>query len=216
MDYDVDLINRFQKTANRANIIEALSRVSEKYPGIYNTFQDNKYFSTVVGEYEYVKNYFNHVFQALGLPQAKLLEFLDIRDREKRYNLFPGAKKVLMELGQNGYELGIISNGRPSRRSVLVSHGVLAMFASDLIIISDEVGLYKPDPEIFSLAISKCSFPSSKIYLVDDEIQNISAAEHVGITGILTSNKNADREAGAINIIDLPTFLQKNQPSRHK
>lgn len=55
----------------------------------------------------------------------------------------------------------------------------------DEIVISGEVGLHKPGPEIFELTLSKLGLPASECVFVDDLRENIEGAEAVGITGIL-------------------------------
>jgi putative hydrolase of the HAD superfamily len=55
----------------------------------------------------------------------------------------------------------------------------------DAIVISGEVGLHKPGPEIFALALSEIGLPASECVFIDDLKENIAGAEAVGITGIL-------------------------------
>jgi putative hydrolase of the HAD superfamily len=55
----------------------------------------------------------------------------------------------------------------------------------DAIVISGEVGLHKPGPEIFELALSEIGLPASECVFIDDLKENIAGAEAVGITGIL-------------------------------
>ncbi|HEX6459255.1 MAG TPA: HAD family phosphatase [Thermoleophilaceae bacterium] len=55
----------------------------------------------------------------------------------------------------------------------------------DEIVISGEVGLHKPSPEIFELTLTKLDLPASECVFVDDLRENIDGAEAVGITGIL-------------------------------
>jgi putative hydrolase of the HAD superfamily len=55
----------------------------------------------------------------------------------------------------------------------------------DAIVISGEVGLHKPGPEIFELALTEIDLPASDCVFIDDLKENIAGAEAVGITGIL-------------------------------
>jgi epoxide hydrolase-like predicted phosphatase len=55
----------------------------------------------------------------------------------------------------------------------------------DAMVISGEVGLNKPQPEIFELALSEIGLPASACVFVDDLKENIAGAEALGITGIL-------------------------------
>jgi putative hydrolase of the HAD superfamily len=55
----------------------------------------------------------------------------------------------------------------------------------DAIVISGEVGLHKPGPEIFELTLKEIRLPASECVFIDDLKENIAGAEAVGITGIL-------------------------------
>jgi putative hydrolase of the HAD superfamily len=55
----------------------------------------------------------------------------------------------------------------------------------DAIVISGEVGLHKPGPEIFELALTEIGLAAADCVFIDDLRENIAGAEAVGITGIL-------------------------------
>jgi HAD superfamily hydrolase (TIGR01509 family) len=55
----------------------------------------------------------------------------------------------------------------------------------DAIVISGEVGLHKPGPEIFELTLREIGLPAAECVFIDDLRENIAGAEAVGITGIL-------------------------------
>lgn len=55
----------------------------------------------------------------------------------------------------------------------------------DVVVISGEVGLRKPDPAIFELAARRLGVRTSDCVFVDDLDRNIAAAEEAGMVGIL-------------------------------
>ena len=55
----------------------------------------------------------------------------------------------------------------------------------DGIVISGEVGLHKPQPEIFELGAERIGVPVAECVFVDDLKENIAGAEAVGMAGIL-------------------------------
>ena len=69
----------------------------------------------------------------------------------------------------------------------------LAFF--DVVFISSEVGLRKPQPQIYELALERLGFTAAEVVLVDDGAANIEAVERVGITGILYPRPEATKEA---------------------
>lgn len=55
----------------------------------------------------------------------------------------------------------------------------------DVVVISGEVGLRKPELEIFELTCARLGVPASACVFVDDLQPNVSAAGELGMTGIL-------------------------------
>lgn len=53
------------------------------------------------------------------------------------------------------------------------------------LIISAEVGLMKPHPEIYEFALETIGFAPEETVFIDDFIENIEGAQNVGIHGIL-------------------------------
>ena len=61
----------------------------------------------------------------------------------------------------------------------------------DGVVISGEVGLHKPEPEIFRLAAARVGVPEAACVFVDDLRENCAGAEAVGMTAIL--HRGAER-----------------------
>lgn len=55
----------------------------------------------------------------------------------------------------------------------------------ELVIMSNEVGLLKPDLEIFELAMELLDAPAEQILYVDDIAENVMAARRLGMTGVI-------------------------------
>jgi putative hydrolase of the HAD superfamily len=55
----------------------------------------------------------------------------------------------------------------------------------DATVVSHEVGLRKPDPAIYRLALDRLGVEAEATVLIDDMKDNIEAAETLGITGVL-------------------------------
>ncbi|HSB66241.1 MAG TPA: HAD family phosphatase [Anaerolineales bacterium] len=60
--------------------------------------------------------------------------------------------------------------------------------AFDTMIISAEVGVAKPDPKIFQLALDRLGVKASEAIFVDDFQRNINSANETGIHGIRYQN----------------------------
>jgi epoxide hydrolase-like predicted phosphatase len=81
----------------------------------------------------------------------------------------------------DGIRTGLISN------SWSTSHYDRDLLAElfDAVVISGEVGLHKPQPEIYRLAAARVGVPPRQCVFVDDLRENCVAAEAVGMTAIL-------------------------------
>jgi epoxide hydrolase-like predicted phosphatase len=55
----------------------------------------------------------------------------------------------------------------------------------DAVVISGEVGMRKPEPEIFELALVRIGLPAAECVFVDDMAHNIVAARQAGLAGIV-------------------------------
>ena len=82
--------------------------------------------------------------------------------------LNPGAEAVLRRLSAV-YRLGMITNGySDSQRGRLAAAGLLPML--ELVLISEEVGVAKPDSRIFEAALSKLGLPADAVLYVGDSL----------------------------------------------
>lgn len=55
----------------------------------------------------------------------------------------------------------------------------------DAVVISGEVGLRKPEPEIFTLALRRIGLPARECVFVDDLPHNVEAATRLGMAGVV-------------------------------
>ena len=94
---------------------------------------------------------------------------------------FSDADIVLQQLRRRGYQLGIITNGSSeSQRAKLNGANLISHF--DVILISEEEKVKKPDPEIFLLAAAKLNVnPQECIFVGDNPEVDIIGALQVGM-----------------------------------
>ena len=80
------------------------------------------------------------------------------------------------------HKTGLISNNWSDLRDYLVREKMIDAF--DHIIISAEVGVTKPEPEIFRIALEQAGVKPEEAVFVDDFHVNIEGCEKVGMKGI--------------------------------
>lgn len=81
------------------------------------------------------------------------------------------------------YKTGVISNAWPDLRQNLVEKK--AEDAFDAVIVSAEVGVMKPEPRIYQIALEQLGVAPHEAVFVDDTAQNVDAARALGMQGIL-------------------------------
>jgi len=98
----------------------------------------------------------------------------------RNVRLFPHAKEVLAYLGQK-YFIHLITNGFEEVQWVkLETSGLGPYFIS--VTTSEEAGVKKPDPGIFTYALSKASAKASDSIMIGDDLEvDIEGARQVGI-----------------------------------
>jgi epoxide hydrolase-like predicted phosphatase len=87
------------------------------------------------------------------------------------------------------YKTGLISNAWDGLRPYLLSQKLEQAF--DVMIISAEAGLVKPEAGIFQLALEQAGVAAREAVFVDDMPENIERARAVGMSGILFRDRDA-------------------------
>lgn len=96
--------------------------------------------------------------------------------------LYPQTKEILEQLGPE-YKLGIIANQLPGLEKRLKDFGILDYF--DAIFSSADLGLAKPNPAIFRLALQKSNCLPHQAIMIGDRLDNdIVPAKRIGMKTI--------------------------------
>jgi putative hydrolase of the HAD superfamily len=90
--------------------------------------------------------------------------------------------------------VGVISNTNAAHVEWLDDH-VPELDELDLVMLSNEVGLEKPDPAIFELALELLEVAPHQALFVDDVPENVQAAQALGLAGIVHSDWAETRAA---------------------
>jgi putative hydrolase of the HAD superfamily len=136
-------------------------------------------------------NLYTYVLDKLGLREHWTEEVLhgvshelyDVYTAPEHYELFEDVKESLAYLSDKGFRLGIVSNFAPTLTKILESKGILHYF--EQVIVSTEVGLEKPDPAIFKLALELSGLKAEELlYIGDHELNDVWAPGQVGIDAV--------------------------------
>ena len=97
---------------------------------------------------------------------------------------FPSLHETLMTLREDELRLGIVSNGRSTfQRATIEALGIGAYF--DVILVSEEEGIRKPDAAIFRRALERLRVaPDASIFVGDNPVVDVAGARNVGMRTI--------------------------------
>ncbi len=121
---------------------------------------------------------------------------------------FPNMQDTLQSLTECNFRLGLITNGYTEMQRASIEALDIERFF-DLIFISEQIGLRKPDPQIFWRALQKIEAePGESIYVGDHPINDIVAARSAGMLGVWKSSGHWTNEIEAdYKINDLSEIL---------
>ena len=92
-------------------------------------------------------------------------------------------RKVLTAAKDAGYATAILSNDPGGPGADPIRSWEQAGYV-DTVVLSGEVGVDKPDPEIFAITAERLEVPVNDCILVDDSILNIKGAVECALIGV--------------------------------
>lgn len=97
---------------------------------------------------------------------------------------FPNLHETLTALKQRKLKLGIITNGRTDFQKLnIASLGIQNFF--EVVLVSEEQGIKKPDAEIFRRAVDKLGvFPEESVFVGDHPVNDVLAAQNIGMRAL--------------------------------
>ncbi len=127
-----------------------------------------------------IEDIWDYVQSKLGMEDEEMYAF--------RKDFFAGDEVDLELMAfirqiKTKFKSGMITNAWPGMRHFIEQEWDIADAFED-IVVSAEIHLVKPDPEIYELALDQLKVPAQEAVFIDDFIENIEGAENVGMTGI--------------------------------
>ena len=168
---------------------------------------------------EFWLDYNRFILQELGIDsgeQQRLAHSIQAAFQQHKWSssLFPETREALHELRRQNYRIGVISNNTDRFPQELAEQQLADFFES--ITYSGELGLEKPDPAIFHLAMQRMgSGGNDAVHVGDSYEKDVVGARAAGITPILIDREGRYPEADCLRITDLrdlPSVLQNPIP----
>lgn len=111
----------------------------------------------------------------------------------------PQTAELIAELKRVGYRVFVLSNMSKEYIEYLRKMPVYSHFDGE--VVSCEVGLTKPEKEIYTLLLERFGLEPSQTMFIDDRKENVEAAAQVGIVPFHFSTANAQQSCDQIRQI---------------
>ena len=106
---------------------------------------------------------------------------------------FPEVPNVLRKLKTAGMRTAILSNGSPAMLDAAVKAARLEPLL-DAVLSVEEVGVYKPHPKVYQLAVDRLAIPASAITYVSSNAWDAYAASAFGMQVVWCNRYGQRRE----------------------
>ena len=152
-----------------------------------------------IGAYGSAEGDLAAVLEAAGVPADEQLVHELNQTRMKAFaengvHLWEDSIPTLRELRARGLRTAIVSNCDHSTRPIVDELGLER--EADAIVLSVEVGVAKPDPGIYQVALDALAARPEEAVFVDDQAAYCEGAEAIGIRSFLILRDDADPPEG--------------------
>lgn len=128
--------------------------------------------------------FWQKVARRLGLDRVagERLASMWLEHYRQNANIKKGVLGLIKKL-HGKYASGVISNSQREHSIINRKRGLFKSF--DVVLLSDEVGMRKPQKEIFELASEKMKIPFQNLLFIDNDMRWVDVAEKYGLKAIL-------------------------------
>jgi putative hydrolase of the HAD superfamily len=161
-------------------------------------------------EHDRWRRFTARLYREMGVPDhhERLWRRLETVFTDPRcWEPFPDTRPLLGELARRGVPAAVVSNWSTHLRPILEHHDLLESLAA--LVTSCEVGVEKPDPRIFALALDALQVDAAQAIHVGDSLPaDVEAARAVGIRPLLIDRdgrhpEHPDRIESLLDILNI-------------
>ncbi len=144
-----------------------------------------------------------------GVTDPTLLT--DLRNAYRALDAYPEVPDMLRAVRSHGIPTAILSNGSPAMLKAGVQAAGLELLLDEVISV-EEVGVFKPDPRVYDLAIKRLGGDARKLVFVSSNAWDAFAASSAGFR-VVWVNRTAQPEEYALRryvteLADLTTLAE--------
>jgi len=116
-----------------------------------------------------------------------------LMDIYKRLDAYPEVPEVLSTLNNNGIRCAILSNGSPDMLASAVDNAGIAS-SLEAILSVDEIGIYKPHPDVYQMAVDKLGVKRENICFMSSNGWDAAGAASFGFQVLWVNRFSAEQE----------------------
>lgn len=121
----------------------------------------------------------DYAFATFKISDNRLRD--DLMAAYLQLDCYPEVPDALLRLKQSGrLGIAILSNGSPRMLEAAVKSAGISDFI-DAILSVEEVGVYKPDPRVYQLAVSRLALPPERISFQSSNAWDVAGAASFGL-----------------------------------
>ena len=172
-----EVISVSQSAADRAALVEISGLDTRLFWELYDRYREDLDQGVTLP-----REYWNLIARDAGVEWSPAqLQQLWAADIRSWISVEPGTVQLLAELHAGGTRVALLSNAGfdfsdPFRHSPMAAY-FEAMF------VSAELGLIKPDPEIYRVTARELGITLEQMVFIDNKKINVDAATALGVTG---------------------------------
>lgn len=210
LDLDYSYLRRLIEARRLSVTTEALSRAE-----VAARTEINRHVADGGRVSEVWRDYFHLILGRVGVPAEAHESLIDsLWSAHQRFGLWtvaiPGGPDAVRSMVSSGYRVGVVSNAEGRVEVDLAAAGYEGLF--ETVIDSHVVGLEKPDPAIFHLALERMQGDAATTVFVGDvPTVDVVGARQAGLTPILIDRHNLYTDwdvARLASITEVPNWLR--------
>ena len=202
-----DYVKEFSDTITLNDVSEALDFTVNKISLYSRFFCDKLFFDWLL---IFIRRLDHNLNKKLTKSQIVYIgELIDRAFLEFPPLIFNGSLKLIEFCKKNQIKIGIISNTGFNSPKVYRNWLINEKIFYDEIVLSNELGIAKPDKKIFYYTLDKLGIPpGNSIHFGDNPVADIMGANSIGISSVLISKNNSKNSINSNNFITIDNISE--------
>ena len=202
-----DYVKEFSDTITLNDVSEALDFTVNKISLYSRFFCDKLFFDWLL---IFIRRLDHNLNKKLTKSQIVYIgELIDRAFLEFPPIIFNGSLKLIEFCKKNQIKIGIISNTGFNSPKVYRNWLINEKIFYDEIVLSNELGIAKPDKKIFYYTLDKLGIPpGNSIHFGDNPVADIMGANSIGISSVLISKNNSKNSINSNNFMTIDNISE--------